>query len=217
MNQAFPTALNASLISCHSCHLLCKAVQLPEKVLAICPRCGARLHPRKPNSIARTWALVIAAFIFYIPANVLPITRVISFGKAQSDTIMSGVIYFVKSGSWPIALVIFVASVFVPLLKLFVLTYLLISVQLKSSWRPRDRTRLYRITEAVGRWSMVDIYVVTILVALVKLGALATIEAGPGAIFFAGVVIITIFAAMGFDPRLIWDTQEQNYERRKKQ
>ena len=174
----------------------------------MCPRCGTRLHFRKPNSIMRTWALIIAAFIFYIPANVLPITHVISFGKAQSDTIMSGVIYFVKSGSWPIALVIFVASVFVPLLKLFLLTYLLISVQVKSQWRPKDRTRLYRITEAVGRWSMVDIYVVTILVALVKLGSLATMQAGAGAIFFAGVVVITIFAAMSFDPRLIWDTQE---------
>ena len=102
-----------------------------------------------------------------------------------------------------------------PLLKLFILTYLLISVQVKSKWRPKDRTRLYRITEAVGRWSMVDVYVVTLLVALVKLGALATIEAGPGAIFFAGVVVITIFAAMSFDPRLIWDTQEHNYERTK--
>jgi len=215
MKIALPTALNASLISCHSCHLLCKAAIRSDDVSAVCPRCGARLHPRKPNSIARTWALVIAAFIFYIPANVLPITRVISFGQAQSDTIMSGVIYFVQSGSWPIALVIFIASIFVPMLKLFVLTYLLISVRLKSRWRPRDRTRLYRITEAVGRWSMVDIYVVTILVALVKLGSLATIEAGPGAIFFAGVVVITIFAAMSFDPRLIWDTQEQEYERRK--
>jgi paraquat-inducible protein A len=215
VNKSSLTALNASLVSCHSCHLLCKAASLFKGAHAVCPRCGAALHSRKPNSIARTWALVIAAFIFYIPANVLPITRVISFGKAQSDTIMSGVIYFVKSGSWPIALVIFVASVFVPLLKLILLIYLLISVQLKSQWRPRDRTRLYRITEAVGRWSMVDIYVVTLLVALVKLGALATIQAGPGAIFFAGVVIITIFAAMSFDPRLIWDTQEQNYERRK--
>ncbi|MGD9241068.1 MAG: paraquat-inducible protein A [Desulfobacterales bacterium] len=209
MKKSRPTALNASLVSCHHCHLLCKAASLFKGAHAICPRCGATLHSRKPNSIARTWALVIAAFIFYIPANVLPITRVISFGKAQSDTIMSGVIYFVKSGSWPIALVIFIASVFVPLLKLFLLTYLLISVQVKSQWRPKDRTRLYRITEAVGRWSMVDIYVVTLLVALVKLGSLATIEAGPGAIFFAGVVIITIFAAMSFDPRLIWDTQEQ--------
>ncbi|MGD9281922.1 MAG: paraquat-inducible protein A [Desulfobacterales bacterium] len=217
MNNSSLTALNASMVSCHSCHLLCKPASLFKGAYAVCPRCGATLHPRKPNSIARTWALVIAAAIFYIPANVLPITRVISFGKAQSDTIISGVIYFVKSGSWPIALVIFVASIFVPLLKLIILTYLLISVQMKSKWRPKDRTRLYRITEAVGRWSMVDIYVVTLLVALVKLGALATIEAGPGAIFFAGVVIITIFAAMSFDPRLIWDTQEQNYERTKQQ
>ncbi len=214
MNTSLPTALKAALISCHCCHLLCKAPPL-EDGLMLCPRCGAKMHARKPNSIARTWALVIAAFVFYIPANVLPVTNVISFGKAQSDTIISGVIYFVKSGSWPIALVIFVASVFVPLLKLFLLTFLLISVRIKSKWRPKDRTRLYRITEAVGRWSMVDIYVITILVALVKLGALATIEAGPGAIFFAGVVVITMFAAMSFDPRLIWDAQEPNYERRK--
>jgi paraquat-inducible protein A len=209
------TAMSASLISCHSCHLLCKAVSAAKGLAAYCPRCGARLHARKPNSIARTWALIIAAFIFYIPANVLPITRVISLGKVQEDTIMSGVIYFVKSGSWPIALVIFVASIFVPLLKLVLLSFLLISVQRKSKWRPKDRTRLYRITEAVGRWSMTDVYVVTILVALVKLGSLATIEAGPGAVFFAGVVIITMFAAMSFDPRLIWDAQETNDERRK--
>ena len=207
------TAMSVSLISCHSCHQLSKVAASDKKRAVFCPRCGVRLHARKPNSIARTWALVIAAFIFYIPANVLPITKVVSFGKAQSDTIMSGVIYFVKSGSWPIALVIFVASVFVPLLKLFLLSFLLISVQRKSQWRPKDRTRFDRITEAVGRWSMTDIYVVTILVALVKLGSLATIEAGPGAIFFAGVVIITIFAAMSFDPRLIWDAQESNNER----
>ena len=173
-----------------------------------CPRCGARLHRRKPKSIHRTWALVIAAFVFYIPANVLPITTVISFGKGQSDTIMSGVIYFIHSGMWPIALVIFVASVFVPLLKLLILTFLLITVQRKSRWRKKDRTRLYRITEVIGRWSMVDIFVVTILVALVNLGALASIHARPGAVFFCAVVIITMFAAMSFDPRLIWDKGE---------
>ena len=177
-----------------------------------CPRCGAVLHRRKPNSLARTWALVLAAFIFYIPANLLPITKVTSLGIVQSDTIMSGVIYFIHSGMWPIALVIFVASVAVPLLKLLILTYLLISVQRRSTWRQKDRTQLYRITEAVGRWSMVDIYVVTILVALVNLGALATIEAGPGAAFFAAVVVITMFAAMSFDPRLIWDVKEKRDE-----
>ena len=114
-------------------------------------------------------------------------------------------------------LIIFLASVFIPLLKLLVLVFLLISVQRRSSWRQQDRTRLYRITEIIGRWSMVDIFVVTILVALVHLGGLATIHAGPGAIFFGAVVVITIIAAMSFDPRLIWDTQEQNYERTKQQ
>ncbi len=206
MNQALKTARNQGLISCHSCHLLCRRGDAG--VVMTCPRCGARLHGRKPNSIHRTWALVMAAFVFYIPANVLPVTTVISLGKGQSDTIMSGVIYFIKSGMWPIALVIFVASVFVPLLKLLLLTFLLITVQRKSKWRQKDRTRLYRITEVIGRWSMVDIFVVTILVALVNLGALATIHAGPGAIFFCAVVIITMFAAMSFDPRLIWDTEE---------
>jgi len=210
MSREIITARNAGLTSCHSCHLLCERGKHASGRL--CPRCGAGLHDRKPNSIARTWALVLAAIIFYIPANLLPITTVISLGQAQSDTIMSGVIYFVHSGMWPIALVIFVASVFVPLLKLLILILLLISVQHKSSWRRKDRTVLYRITEIIGRWSMVDIFVVTILVALVHLGGLATIHAGPGAIFFGAVVVITIFAAMSFDPRLIWDKEEVMHE-----
>lgn len=208
MNDNSMTAAAASLLSCHSCNLLSKMSGSHGHSHALCPRCGAPLHQRKTNSLTRTWALVIAAFIFYIPANVLPITVVTSLGKTQADTIMSGVIYFVQTGMWPIALVIFVASVAVPLLKLFVLAFLLISVQRKSRWRPEDRTRLYRIAEAVGRWSMVDIFVVTILVALVKLGGLATIDAGPAASYFAAVVVTTMFAAMSFDPRLIWDVME---------
>jgi paraquat-inducible protein A len=165
------------------------------------------LRRRKPNSIVRTWALIVAASIFYIPANVLPITIVTSLGAVQSDTIMSGVIYFIKTACGH-RLVIFVASVFVPLLKLIMLTFLVISVQQGWGWRPKDRTRIYRITEAVGRWSMVDIFVVTILVALVNLGALASIQAGPAAVHFGAVVVITMFAAMSFDPRLIWDAKE---------
>ena len=210
MNRELTTAQAAGLISCHSCHLLCQSTQRSGD--RVCPRCGGALHGRKPNSIARTWALVLAAFIFYIPANVLPITTVISLGKAQSDTIMSGVIYFIHSGMWPIALVIFLASVFIPLLKLLLLIFLLISVQRKSTWRQQDRTWLYRIVEVIGRWSMVDIFVVTILVALVHLGGLATIHAGPGAVFFGAVVVITMFAAMSFDPRLIWDPEEVIHE-----
>jgi paraquat-inducible protein A len=202
------TARRAGLVACSVCHLLCRASE-DRTHASRCPRCGATLHSRKPDSIARTWALVIAACIFYIPANVLPMTTVTSLGMVQSDTIMSGVIYFVQSGSWPIALIIFIASIFVPLLKLFILSYLLVSVQRKSHFRPKDRTRLYLITEAVGRWSMLDIFVVTILVALVNLGALATIQAGPAALYFAAVVVITMFAAMSFDPRLIWDAKEK--------
>lgn len=215
MNSLPLTARNASMISCHSCHLVSRITSAPAGGGLNCPRCGSKLHQRKPNSLKRTWALVIAAAVFYIPANLLPVTAVTSLGKTQTDTIMSGVIYFISSGMWPIALVIFVASIMVPMLKLIILTFLLITVQRKSAWRPKDRTRLYRITEAVGRWSMVDIYVVTILVALVNLGNLATIKAGPGAPFFAAVVVITMFAAMSFDPRLIWDAKEAIDERRK--
>ena len=210
MNSGLITARSAGLISCHSCHLLCQRGK--RSADQACPRCGASLHDRKPSSISRTWALVLAAVIFYIPANVLPITTVISLGKAQSDTIMSGVIYFLHTGMWPIALVIFLASIFIPLMKLLVLIFLLISVQRKSTWRQQDRTRLYRFVEVIGRWSMVDIFVVTILVALVHLGGLATIHAGPGAIFFGAVVVITIIAARSFDPRLIWDTEEVSHE-----
>jgi len=205
------TAANASLLNCHSCGLLSRAPQR-HQVRTLCPRCGAPLHLRKTNSIGRTWALILAAYLFYIPANVLPVMSVTSLGKTQSDTIMSGVIYLLLHGMWPLALLIFFASVMVPMLKLVILTYLLISVQRRSRWRPADRTRLYRITEVVGRWSMVDIYVVTILVALVKLGNLATIEARAGAVFFAAVVIITIFAALTFDPRTIWDVMEKKHE-----
>ncbi len=175
-----------------------------------CPRCTHALHHRKPNSIQRTWALVIAACVFYVPANLLPIMTVTSLGRTQSDTILSGAAFLLAHGMWPLALIVFIASVFVPLLKLLILVVLLVSVQMRSSWRPLDRTRLYRITEAIGRWSMVDVYVVTILVALVQLGNLASIEAEAGAIFFCAVVVITMLAAMSFDPRLIWDSLEQD-------
>lgn len=198
----------AGLAACHTCHL---PVRLPVDLggaIARCPRCRSRVHRRKVNSIARTWALVIAALVFYVPANLMPVMTVVSLGKAQSDTILSGVMYLVHHGQWPLALIIFIASVFVPMLKLLMLMFLLISVQRRSKWRPVDRTRIYRITELVGRWSMVDIYVVAILVALVKLGNLATIEAGAGALFFGAVVVVTMIAAESFDPRLIWDHAE---------
>jgi paraquat-inducible protein A len=201
------TALSAACASCHACGFLAR---LPHGGAhgARCPRCGEALHARKPQSLQRTWALVIAAAICYVPANALYIMTITSMGKPEPSTILSGVIYLLHHGMWPLALIVFVASVFVPLMKVVILVFLLVSVHRGSAWRPVERTRLYRLTEAIGRWSMVDIYVVTILVALVKLGNLATIEAGPGAVFFGGVVVLTMLAAESFDPRLIWDRCE---------
>jgi paraquat-inducible protein A len=204
MSAAAASALAANCASCHDCGLLCR-LSSGAAHGARCPRCGAALHSRKPRSLERTWAWWIAAALCYLPANLLPIMRVTSLGRGQADTIMSGVVYLLLHGMWPLALVVFVASVFVPLLKLAILFGLLVSVWRGSGWRPLDRTRLYRVTEAIGRWSMVDIFVVTILVALVHLGNLATVEAQPGAVFFGAVVVLTMLAAESFDPRLIWD------------
>lgn len=203
------TAARSGLMSCHACHQLSRIPPMLTEGEAICPRCEAHLHLRKPNSISRTWALLIAAYILYIPANLLPVMTVISFGKGEADTILSGVKELIHAGMLPIALLVFFASITVPVLKLLALTYLLLSVQYKSQWRPRQRTKLYRLTEVVGRWSMIDIFMISILIALVKLDAVATIEPGPGAISFAAVVILTMFAAMSFDPRLIWDNIEE--------
>ena len=211
MTQAEMTAKQMGLVSCRSCHLLCRVPQADNRSNSHCPRCGSILHSRKRNSLSRCWALVLAASILLLPANLLPITITAALGRTQTDTIISGVIYFLQTGVWPIALVIFVASVFVPLAKLSILMALLLSVQLRWRWRPRERTQLYRLTELIGRWSMVDVYVVTILVALVSLGNLATIEAGIGAVFFGGVVIVTMVAAETFDPRLIWDRLEASH------
>jgi paraquat-inducible protein A len=154
------------------------------------------------------WAFAIAAMILYIPANTLPIMETSSLFGSQNDTIMSGVVYLWRSGSWYLALVVFIASILVPMAKLLALILLLVSVQLRSCWQPLQRAKLYRMVELVGRWSMLDVYVVTLLVALVQLDALATIKPGPGALAFGAVVVLTLLAAMHFDPRLIWDSLE---------
>ncbi len=203
------TAIQASLVNCTTCLLVSRVPRSSLPGSALCSRCGAQLFLRKPNSLARTWALIVAAFILYIPANVYPVMTVISFGKGEPDTILSGVESLIGSGWWPLAILVFFASIIVPLIKLFGLTYLVASVRYKWQWRPRQRTRLYRITDAVGRWSMIDIFMISILVALVRLEAIATVEPGVGATSFAAVVVLTMLAAMSFDPRLIWDGMEK--------
>ncbi len=212
MSGPMPTARDAGLAVCHDCGQL---VRLSAEHYH-CPRCHAVVHLRTPNSIARSWALLIAAAICYIPANVLPVTVVDAVGQVQGDTIMSGVLYFLHHGDWPLALVIFTASIAVPMSKIAMLMYLLVSVQRRSVWRPADRTRVYRIVELIGRWSMLDMFVVTILVALVQLGFFATMQAGAGAPYFGAVVVLTMLAAQQFDPRLIWDTVEAQDDRQKR-
>jgi len=170
-----------------------------------CLRCGARLHWRKPSSLQRSWALLIAAYALYLPANLLPIMETQSLFGVQSDTIMSGVAFLWHSGSWVLALIVFSASIVVPLLKLLSLTVLLVSVQRRRPGPALPRARLYRLLELIGRWSMLDVYVVAILVALVQAQSLATMAPGPGVLAFAAVVVLSMLATMAFDPRLIWD------------
>ena len=188
-------------LSCHACGQL-----VPDgDGHGPCPRCGAALHHRKPESLARTWALLAAAAILYVPANLLPIMTVTSLGQGEPDTILSGVKLMIAIGMWPVALLVFFASITVPILKVIGLVYLLVSVGRRSTRRQRDRTLMYRIIEQVGRWSMVDVFMISILTALVSLGELATIVPGKGAAAFAAVVILTMLASASFDPRLIWD------------
>lgn len=203
------TAKEAGLVSCHFCHSLnTPPDNLSDTQELHCYVCGSVIHSRIPDSLNRTWAMVIAAIILYIPANMLPIMTVIYWGDGTPENIMSGVISLMSGGMWPLALLIFVASILIPIAKLLILLGLLVSVQFRVRWRARERTQLYRITEFIGRWSMIDIFVIGILVALVQFGNAATVTPGLGALSFAAVVILTMFAAHSFDPRLIWDAFE---------
>lgn len=200
------TARELGVIGCSACGLVCQAVAVPEH--AHCPRCNAALHRRKPNSLSRTWALLITAAMLYIPANLLPMMVTTTLFDSRSDTIVSGVIVLWRGGSWDLATIVFVASVVVPVLKIAILALLLITVQRSSDWRPHERARLYRVIDRVGHWSMLDVFVVALLITLVHFKTFARVEAGPAAVAFGGVVVLTMLAAMSFDPRLIWDATD---------
>ncbi len=201
--QGGVSAAASGRLSCHVCGLL--GEQSAPGHHGACRRCGAALHGRIPASLSSAWALLLSAAILFVPANLLPIMETGSLFGAQRDTILSGVVFLWQSGSWPLALLVFVASIVVPLFKLLALALLLLSVQGRWHRYLRGRTRLYRLLELVGRWSMLDIYVVTILSALVQIQSLASIAVGPGALAFGGVVVLTMLATLRFDPRLIWD------------
>ncbi|KGI77775.1 paraquat-inducible protein A [Oleiagrimonas soli] len=197
------TASELGIVACHCCGQLCRHVQGD----ICCSRCGARLHRRKPDSLARTWALLLAAMILYIPANLLPIMRTGSLFGSESNTILSGVAELWRAGSWDLAVIVFVASIMVPLMKFAALLVLLISVQRRKAWRARGRAHLFRLVEGIGYWSMLDVFVVTLLVALVRF-QLTQVDPGPGVVYFGLVVVLTMLASMSFDPRLIWDHAE---------
>nr|WP_255774878.1 paraquat-inducible protein A [Halomonas alkalisoli] len=197
------TAAPQGLTGCPTCGLVNR---LSPQGKTHCRRCDERLHARMPHSLQRTWALLAAAAVMYVPANLYPIMTTTSLGHTTPSTIIGGVVELIQMGSWPIAAVIFTASVIVPVGKLVALAWLCLVVKRSNELNAGTRTRLYRLTEFIGRWSMVDVFVVAILVALIRAGSLMSITPGPAALAFGSVVVLTMLAAMTFDPRLIWDT-----------
>ncbi len=209
------TAARTGMMNCAICHLVVR-VSAQEKKSFFCPRCGARLALRKHFSLGLCWAYLISAFILYFPAMILPVMETNTLYFSRKDTIFSGVVYLFTSGTWPLGVIVFGASIMIPVVKIVVLAALLISVQRKTAWAPEKRTRAFHIIEIIGRWSMVDIFVITITVALVQLPALAMMEVAPGAVCFGAVVILTMLATLSFDPRLIWDNVSEPLKDRKK-
>ncbi len=192
---------SGDLVGCETCGL----VSVRRSDEPRCPRCDSALHARKPNSVARTWALVIAAAILYIPANYYPVLTVMQLGAGQPSTILGGVEELITARQYPLAALVFFASIAVPVLKLVGLSVMLIATQIGRGGWLRDRTRLYHVVRFIGRWSMIDIFMELLLGALVVFGSVITIEPGVGALAFCAVVILTMFAAETFDPRLMWD------------
>ena len=210
MNAVARTGMREGFVSCEACGLLSRPAGAEEP--GECPRCGEELEFRRRDAIQRTWALVIAAAICYLPANILPVMRTVTLTSEKTDTIIGGVVRLYASGSWYLALILLIASVMIPLAKLAALAYLLISVQRGSVRNNRERARLHRVMEIIGRWSMVDVFVATFAVGLVQLRPLMSVAPRPGVLFFSAVVVLTIIAAESFDPRLIWDSSQGKQE-----
>jgi paraquat-inducible protein A len=206
MTDTALTAVRQGLISCGACGLLARPATSSEA--GFCPRCGARLHRRHPDSIQQSWALGVAAAVCFIPANVLPVMVTDALGSSTPDTILGGVAFLYSSGSWPLALIVLVASFMIPLGKLLSLGWLLIAIRRGLRGGERQRMRLHRIVRAVGPWSMLDVFVATFTVALVQLDPLMSVEPGLGVLFFAAVVVLTMLAAESLDPRLLWGRDE---------
>ena len=212
-NKRFPmdstarTGREAGLVLCHTCHKIMPVSELALEKNPQCPRCGEALHPRKLNSITRSSALVLTAMILSLPANLLPIMDVEYLGHPDANTIMDGIIYFFQEGSYGIGAVILTASILVPIFKILGMTLILLSIRFQWTQWLKHKSIMFRFIEFIGRWSMLDIFVIALLCALVQFGYLSTINVASAAFYFTGVVLSTMFAAISFDPRLLWDIE----------
>ena len=202
------------LLGCHCCGLVSAATAeasspaSPGALANDCPRCGHALHARKPDSLQRTWAYLIASALAYVPANLLPMLSSSSGFRTSTHTLLGGIVELWQSDAWGLAIIVFIASIAVPLAKIGALALLAWSVQRAPRWRQLDRARLFRMIETVGHWSMLDVYVVVLLAAMVRFGSVASVRPEPGLLAFAAVVFLTMLAAQSFDPRLIWPDPE---------
>ncbi|HEC32146.1 MAG TPA: paraquat-inducible membrane protein A [Deltaproteobacteria bacterium] len=204
-NRRFVIGKEMGLMLCHDCHAVIE--QPTQKAHIRCPRCLAAVHFRKPNSLNHTWALVITAFLLLFPANMLPIMRVDYLGSPDYSTIMDGIIYFFKEGSYGIGAIILTASVLVPVFKIVGIMMILLSIHFRWETWLRHKTLMFRFIKFIGRWSMLDIFVIALLTVLVQFGFFSTIQAASAAPYFLGVVVSTMLAAEKFDTRFIWDVQ----------
>ena len=196
------SALALGLARCTRCGLVCEAAAAAAE--APCPRCHGPLHLRKPDSVERTAAWLVTATVLYVPANVLPVMGTSSVLGREQHTILGGIAELWESGSWELAVIVFIASIAVPILKIGALSLLAFTAHRRSCWRQQDRARLYRLVETVGHWSMLDVFVVVLLVGMVRFGAFASVQPESGLLAFGAVVVATMFATSAFDPRLIW-------------
>ncbi|MEW7865275.1 paraquat-inducible protein A [Aeromonas diversa] len=204
MSESMQSARDAGLCRCHTCGLLVEYVPHHD-----CPRCGSALHQRIPNSLAWTWGLLALATFMLLPANLLPITLFYNKGILQADTIFSGIQSLIRSHMSGIAGIVFVASIVVPIMKIIGLAWICLQLQRTKPVRRKRQLRMYRIIDFIGRWSMLDLFVISLMVALVDRGILLDVSAGPGATAFAGVVVLTMLSAKMLDTRLLWDKADR--------
>ncbi len=203
------TGREAGLVLCHTCRKVTPLSAIRHEKNSACPRCGEALHMRGRNSVDRCWALLVSAVLFTLPANLLPIMSVESLGHLTTSTIIDGILHFFQEGSYGIGLIILTASLLVPFFKIIGMCLILISIHFQWKSQLRHKAIMFRFIQFVGRWSMLDIFVIALLCSLVRFGGLSTIHAAPAALYFTAVVLCTMFAAINFDPRLLWDSAEK--------